>query len=549
MLFSSLAERVKNSYLLFIVFITANTLKYTIFSLWLADAKADWYIGKFFFVLAFLYLVWLLVFRFLPRYAWTVLYVLQGLFIFAHISYYSYFHEVLNILFQVRNILEAIALVPGLAIPLDSALFILIIDVPFFILMLRNFKRGSLHKKFIMISGGCMLLLFAVIQYVFYVDEPFTRKDKFMPIDEKDIVVCYGFTAHNIYYFLKTGSEKEMIDRIRYGTARKYTAEEQYNFILIQCESLQSGILEVKYKGKLVMPELNRLSRQAVYYPFLFSYHMAGHSSDCEIAVMDNFEPFARFPTITLKSLTHSNSFVRIMREQGYATKTFHNNHARYYGRKTVYPKMGFSRFYDYKDMGYTSYDWGLPDGPMYDFMLDQMKKERGKFFYYCITMTTHGPFTSWRKYSDTKAYEDITHKYTYNYFNSFAYVDRELSRFIKSALAERKDTVIFVFGDHAAIASKYIPGPIFYHEGQKLEFVPLLVFGPDEYLKRLKKYESALSFHDIGPTILDGAGYTGVYVSIGESLFRDYRAGKVPFRGMQLMRDMLYREVSKEIK
>ena len=65
---------------------------------------------------------------------------------------------------------------------------------------------------------------------------------------------------------------------------------------------------------------------------------------------------------------------------------------------------MGFNQFFDYKEMGYGSFYWGLPEKKMFDFMLGHIKKEKQPFCFYSVTMSTHAPFESYKNFIPTES-------------------------------------------------------------------------------------------------------------------------------------------------
>ncbi len=65
-----------------------------------------------------------------------------------------------------------------------------------------------------------------------------------------------------------------------------------------------------------------------VYFPYLLSYHFAGGTSDCEVAVLNSIEPLTSEPTMKLYDYGYPNSLVKRLETAGYHTLAFHGNRA-----------------------------------------------------------------------------------------------------------------------------------------------------------------------------------------------------------------------------
>ena len=531
-------------------FIILNALKFTWFSIWLVEGKSDWYTAKFIITFGWVGLAYLLIFKWKKRFAFILFYFAQCFFIYAHVSYFSFFQGILNFITQLTNLKEGLWLALEFAIPFDEFSFVILLDAPLFIFLLLAFKKIDI-KQTLFRWGITLCLLFIIVQQtIFYFDEPIGIDKGVMDIrlNNMELVVCYGLIFHNIFDYWEFGQEKELIKTIKYGDPMFIDSQKKYNFVLIQVESLQAGLLETTYKGIPIMPNLVRYKHKYPYFPYMMSYHLGGHSADAEIAVINNVQPFKSTSLIYSKAYDYPNSFIRLLNKMGYSTKAFHNNLGWFFNRIDAYKKMDFDQFFHYKKIGYEDYFFGLPEKKMFDFMLTHIKKEKGAFCYYTITMSTHDPFESHKLFYANRNYEDVKDNHSKNMLISFSYVDEVISEFIEQIQTLDKNTFIFIFGDHTVYESKYIKS-IRYKDGDRFfEYVPLIIIYPPSVAPKSVPFreKSVFSFHDIAPTILWNSGYRGEYRTFGGNLLGDKKINKsIPFLGKEFNRDQLFKKVN----
>ena len=552
----------KRPFIIFLSFILLNTLKFSLFYFWIIDfKKPDWIVGKFVMTLGMMGLVYSSFLYFKRFWPFLILYLLQVIFLFMHITYYAYFQSPLNIINEIRLLSEAVVLVKNFAVPIPSFIAIIFLDFPLFLWVSLSYRSISMSSASPLKMGtprtwSCFLFafLFTFQQIIFYFDEPLSIKKimgSYYGFRDSYFIICYGLIAHNLTRYALYSSEPEVIKKIKYGEAiqSRGSTKPFASFILIQVESLQSGIQEVKHNNRYVTPYLNRLSRESFFYPYCLAYHSKGGSSDAEISILNNIEPSHEIPLINLMTYDYPNSLFKKLKFHRYQNKVFHSNDGRFYFREVAYKKMRGVEFFDGGAIGMPQkWRWGGPDEILFNFVSEQVKTERGPFFHYIITMTSHEPFNYVNRYSTNSDYDDIRDTLTRNYFKTMAYVDRELEKFIDSIVKNKKNTYIFIYGDHSAIDSEFLPKSALKIDGDYLEFVPLFIITPNK--KKYRETKQVAFFPDIGVTVLYQAGIPFDYLAWGENLLDTGEKKKaIFFKGKQYKKDYLYEMIDAKLE
>jgi|GEM_PF-400795 len=548
-----------------VLFVIINSLKLTLYNYFLIpQATKEMIIYKFEFSLLCSIVVFSIVLSFKSRYVFLIVMIAQGIYCFTNISYFLYYHSYLHFLQWISLFKEALISATHLANPKSIQLLVVFIDVPpalyiFFKYFRKENRKHSLPILKIAAVAISIILLVSIEvdnyksdkSIVHYMDDRYTG--------ETEIVERYGTLANGVVNIVKNYGEAKLIAQLNYGklqtggnelalkndTDSQSIYTERPNFAIIQVESMDSNIIKQQYKNSYVMPYLNELTRNSIYYPYTLSYHQGGGTSDTEFSIINSVEPLDSFPAIKLTSYKYPNSLISKLSNASYYTMAFHGNVGTFYNRNIALSKMGFKKFYDINSMNFEDEGWGAPDDKVFSFALDKMSKVKEPFLSYIITMTSHGPFESAREYYNNPLYDDIENEIVKNYFNSFSYVDESIKNYVTEVKRRFPNTYIIIYGDHTPnISSKEFAQASFIDEDKYFEFVPLFIITPDN--QKYTESEVVASFLDISPTILKASGINYEVYSDGTNLLnRDKYPLNIPLKGESFDRVWLYDKIS----
>ncbi len=536
-----------------IIFLILNTLKITIYSLYIIPShEASIFIYKFGLTLMMSFLVYPIVFKFKSFMPLLSLYILQTIYITVNISYYLYYHNYLHVMQMITLFKEAFISAGHSSSPMSPQLLVAFIDLPILIYVLfkyssvKQFFSGLPFKgMFLIVSSFLIILCIEGINYA-HGDSIIQYSDSIKG-DESQIVEKYGTLVNNVVSLYTNDGCKQLTDYLEHSknVSGKAEAKNTPNFVIIQVESMDSNVINQKYKGQYIAPFLHSLSQQSIYYPYVLSYHMGGGTSDSEFSIINSVEPLPDYPAIKLDDYDYANSLIKKLSAASYNTMAFHGNIGYFYNRSSAFPKMGFGDFFDLEKMDMEDTGWGAPDNDVFNYAANHLNKSRQPLMSYIITMTSHTPFTNAKNYYNNNIYDDIEDDTVRNYFNSISYVDRSIGDFISKLQSELKNTYFFIIGDHTPSINKdSYQQASFIMDNKYFEFVPLIIITPDN--KVYKEDKSVASFLDISPTILYASGINFNMKSNGQDLINSNNYSKtISFKGSLYDRKLLYSKIN----
>ena len=137
-------------------------------------------------------------------------------------------------------------------------------------------------------------------------------------------------------------------------------------------------------------------------------------------------------------------SLARLLGEQGYHTKAYHNFTRRYWLRDQIYPAFGFESFDSGLEMGLALKERQWPaDKPMYDWVLAHAANDARPEFHYIVTVSTHGAYKP-KPDCGANGKTGIC-----DYRARLEKAVKELLGFVQHIKARGRPFIILGFGDH----------------------------------------------------------------------------------------------------
>ena len=341
------------------------------------------------------------------------------------------------------------------------------------------------------------------------------------------------------------------------------------NVIFIHAESIQNFLVDLKINGEEVTPNLNKLSKEGIYFDRFYPQISVGTSSDTEFTLMTGLLPSSRGTVFVNFYDRKYPTMVKYFNDMGYYTFSTHANDAEYWNRKTMYNTIGYQDFFA-KESYEVPFDiddpsivgLGLGDKEFFKQFINKLKvieKNNKPFFGTVITLSNHSPFNDVDKYSPFNVTMDyitrdkrgnkIVNSANYlegtmmgNYLKSSHYADEALGEFIDSLKENNllENTVIIFYGDHEARISpnefeklyNYVPETdgllssddenyvsMSNYNYDLLKNTPLIIWSNDEEYNL--KISSTMGMYDVLPTISNMFGFKEKY-SLGHDIFSD---------------------------
>ncbi|MDD4838877.1 MAG: LTA synthase family protein, partial [Synergistaceae bacterium] len=166
------------------------------------------------------------------------------------------------------------------------------------------------------------------------------------------------------------------------------------NLIIIQVESLQQFVIDLRINGAEVTPNLNRFVRESAYFSGIYSQTASGNSSDAEFIVNTGLYPSASGVAYTRFAGNRYEALPKVLADIGYISLALHGDRPGFWNRHRMYPSMGFSRFISKKDFIVDeNIGMGLSDASFFRQSLDILDKTQKPFYAFLITLTSHYPY------------------------------------------------------------------------------------------------------------------------------------------------------------
>ena len=347
------------------------------------------------------------------------------------------------------------------------------------------------------------------------------------------------------------------------------------NVIFIHAESIQNYLIDLEVNDIEITPNLNRLSREGMYFSSFYPQISVGTSSDTEFTLSTGLLPSSSGTVFVNFYNRKYETIQNLFNDLGYYTFSMHANNADYWNRKTMYKTLGYDDFYA-KDsfdvpLDTSSPDWiglGLSDKSFLHQAVEKLKEINDKnerFMGTIITLSNHSPFEDVDKYGDLdfsitfdkntgefdsngrEIKETVTVPYLEdtqmgNYLKSAHYADEALGLFfeeIKEAGLD-KDTVFIIYGDHESKLGRknlnllynydvmtesikdesdptYVHLEDYYYD--LIKNTPLIIWTSDMELK--SKITDVMGMWDVLPTVANMFGFEYNY-ALGSDVFSD---------------------------
>jgi lipoteichoic acid synthase len=467
------------------------------------------------------------------------IYTLLSFLLYADVVYERYYDallsfEILSQANQVGDVYESVISLIYLTdlwywfdIPLLLVVFVLHTKI-------YRFTKGILFPSFIFFMGaGIIILLSLSIIKPGYSDQYkvatagivpahiFNTFSSFSPAVEPAVIASTQASDEPVTIQEKFAYKQEL-QRNAPGFG-KYKGK---NLIIVQAESLNEFVINLKIDGQEITPVMNDLIDSSYYYPNTYLQIGRGNTSDAEFVVNNSIYPMSDNGVYQRYPNNHYLSLANVLKEEGYETSATHGNSAEFWNRKIAYENQGFDTFYhmDHKAIQQDEMvGLGISDESIFLQMIEQYKGMKKPFYNFIVSLTTHRPFELPEDYRLLELPENVKNTPTGNYLESVYYFDKALGSFISELKANNlwKDTIFIVYGDH------YGPVPkdqeeikellnINFDEEERFN-VPLIIHHPNQ--TEGVKNKVIGSQMDIYPTISQLMGITRPLVQFGTPL------------------------------
>lgn len=377
----------------------------------------------------------------------------------------------------------------------------------------------------------------------------------------------------------------------RVAVTNKYTdMYKDKNLIMIHAESIQQFVIGLKFNGVEVTPNLNKLTKEGLYFSNFYSQVGVGTSSDTEFTLSTSLMPSTSGTVFISYWDREYISIPKLLKDQGYYAFSMHGNKADMWNRAIMHKELGYDKFYSKVDYDIDeTIGLGLSDKSFFRQSVTKIKKiaeAHDKYYGTLIMLSNHTPFSDVDMYGEfpvdvkiTKPNEQgieevVTMPYMEgtdigNYLKSVHYADAALGELLAGLETEGllDDTVIAIYGDHDARLPKsdyerlynYDPytdivkddkdptyKPVDYYDYELNRKVPLIIWTKDK--QPAKEITKVMGMYDVFPTLGNMFGFSSEY-QLGSDIFSTDSNVVIFPNGNWLTQDVYYNNQIQEFK
>ncbi len=404
-----------------------------------------------------------------------------SLWLFANILYYREFSNFLSLSIIKTSGSTADNLGKSIVGITRITDFLTFIDIAAIIALMcfkvTKYDLRPLKLKFNLLLEGIAILLIGINLLMAQKDRSGLLTRTF---DNSYIVKYLGMNEYAVYDAFKTAQTSEQMAKANVSdlqSVKKYLKvnyvkpNKEYsgvakgkNVMVIHLESFQQFLIDYKWKGKEVTPNLNKLYHAKNTLSFANFYNQVGQGKTSDAEMMLENSLFGLQSGSAMSSYGTSNTFESapaiLKQQQGYTTAVMHGGAGSFWNRNNAYKQFGYDYFmplsyYENKPKYYIGY--GLKDKIFFSQSIKYIERLPQPFYLKLITVTNHYPYDLDKK-NQSIAKTETGDETVDGYVQTAHYLDQaigQLMRWLKKTGLD-KNTMLVLYGDHYGISGNH---------------------------------------------------------------------------------------------
>ena len=406
---------------------------------------------------------------------------LLSLWLFSNILYYREFSDFLSTSIIKTSGSTSDNLGKSIAGITKGTDFLVFLDVVIIVLLIafKVFKIDvrRLKLKISLLIEGLAVVLIGTNLTMAQKDRPGLLTRTF---DNNYIVKYLGLNSFAVYDGVKTAQSNAIMAKANHSDLKTvqsyikknyiapnpeyYGVAKNKNVLVIHLESFQQFLIDYKWHGKEVTPNLNKLyhANDTISFDNFFNQVGQGKTSDAEMMLENSI--FGLQSGSAMSSYGTSNTFESapaiLGQQAGYTSAVMHGGAGSFWNRDNAYKSFGYDYFmplsyYQNKKGYYLGY--GIKDKLFFDQSIKYMEHLPQPFYLKMITVTNHYPYDLDKKNQSIDK-TDTGDKTVDGYVQTAHYLDEAIGELMsyltKSGL--EKNTLIMLYGDHYGISGNH---------------------------------------------------------------------------------------------
>ena len=406
---------------------------------------------------------------------------LLSLWLFSNILYYREFSDFLSTSIIKTSGSTSDNLGKSIAGITKGTDFLVFLDVVIIVLLIA-FKVFKIDVRRLKLKVSLLIEGLAVV--LIGTNLTMAQKDRSglltRTFDNNYIVKYLGLNAFAVYDGVKTAQNNAIMAKANHSDLKTvqsyikknyiapnpeyYGVAKNKNVLVIHLESFQQFLIDYKWHGKEVTPNLNKLyhANDTISFDNFINQVGQGKTSDAEMMLENSI--FGLQSGSAMSSYGTSNTFESapaiLGQKAGYTSAVMHGGAGSFWNRDNAYKSFGYNYFmplsyYQNKKGYYLGY--GIKDKLFFDQSIKYMEHLPQPFYLKMITVTNHYPYDLDKKNQSIDK-TDTGDKTVDGYVQTAHYLDQaigELMSYLKKSGLE-KNTLIMLYGDHYGISGNH---------------------------------------------------------------------------------------------
>ena len=405
---------------------------------------------------------------------------IDSVWLFANVLYYREFSDFLTMILikgsgaASNNLGKSIA---GIVQPTD---FLVFLDVLILILLLA-FKVIRMDVK--RLKWRIPILVTCLAALLFGANLTLAESDRSglltRTFDNNYIVKYLGLNAFNVYDVIKTTKtsavkaqskssdldsvKKYMKDNYVQPNAEYTGVAKGKNVFIIHLESFQQYLIDYKWDGQEVTPNLNKIYHEndTLSFDNFFNQVGQGKTADAELMLENSLFGLPQGAAMVTDGTTNTfQAAPAIMDQQGYTTASFHGDVPSFWNRDNTYKSWGYYYFFSsnyYKQKKSYNVGYGMKDKIFLRDSAQYIQQLPQPFYAKLITVTNHYPYSLDKK-NQSIAKTDTGDSTVDGYVQTAHYLDQAIGEFMEwlKATGLDKNSMVVFYGDHYGISDNH---------------------------------------------------------------------------------------------
>lgn len=406
---------------------------------------------------------------------------LLSLWLFSNILYYREFSDFLSTSIIKTSGSTSDNLGKSIAGITKGTDFLVFLDVVIIVLLIA-FKVFKIDVRRLKLKVSLLIEGLAVV--LIGTNLTMAQKDRSglltRTFDNNYIVKYLGLNTFAVYDGVKTAQNNAIMAKANHSDLKTvqsyikknyiapnpeyYGVAKNKNVLVIHLESFQQFLIDYKWHGKEVTPNLNKLyhANDTISFDNFFNQVGQGKTSDAEMMLENSI--FGLQSGSAMSSYGTSNTFESapaiLGQKAGYTSAVMHGGAGSFWNRDNAYKSFGYDYFmplsyYQNKKGYYLGY--GIKDKLFFDQSIKYIEHLPQPFYLKMITVTNHYPYDLDKKNQSIDK-TDTGDKTVDGYVQTAHYLDQaigELMSYLKKSGLE-KNTLIMLYGDHYGISGNH---------------------------------------------------------------------------------------------